>query len=275
MRIEVRCPAKINTFLSVGPPDATGYHPIRTDFQAISLADTLIIQAAEQSSFHCFDEVLPEQNTVVKALNLLRECVQAPPISVSLRKRIPMQSGLGGGSSDAAGLLRGVCGLLTLEPPAEDIRAIAAAIGKDVPFFFVGGRARAEGFGEKLTALNDMPTRFVVLVRPSEGISTGEAYEALDAVKREWKEFPPYDQTLREAYNDFLRVAPCACAEWIDRLLHFGATSAGLSGSGSAVFGLFDEESTAASAQKAIESEGAPWCVLCRTLSREESLWMS
>src|SRR5256885_14356896 len=101
----ILCPAKINEFLSVGPRDERGYHPIRTIFQAISLFDELTITEAEEDSFACNID-LPERNTLTKALSLVKEFVDVPPLAITLKKEIPTGAGLGGGSSDAAGLLR-------------------------------------------------------------------------------------------------------------------------------------------------------------------------
>src|SRR5205823_4324849 len=103
----ILCPAKINEFLSVGPRDERGYHPIRTIFQAISVFDELTITGAEENSFTCNIE-LAERNTVTKALSLVKEFVDVPPLAITLKKVIPTGAGLGGGSSNAAGLLRSI-----------------------------------------------------------------------------------------------------------------------------------------------------------------------
>ncbi|HLO99583.1 MAG TPA: 4-(cytidine 5'-diphospho)-2-C-methyl-D-erythritol kinase, partial [Fimbriimonas sp.] len=98
----ILCPAKLNLFLSVGPLDHRGYHPIRTIFQAISLYDELEIERSDKIEFSCDDPSVPEDNTVIKAIRLMQEIADFPPVKVKLTKRIPSQAGLGGGSSDAA-----------------------------------------------------------------------------------------------------------------------------------------------------------------------------
>lgn len=271
MKLTVRCPAKVNLFLAVGPPDERGWHPLRTIFQAISLADELTVQtsAVDQviSSWHD----LPVENTLTRTITELRKHIYFPRIKVTLKKQIPAQSGLGGGSSDAAGLLRAIDHMLqgALDPTLA--RKVALKVGADVPFFLVGGRAKAEGYGEQLTPLDDAEPRHLVVVQPDEGVSTVEAYRRLDSAEREWQEFPTADCL----YNDFERVAPCVCGELAERLQIHGADDALLSGSGSAVFGRFPSEKKAQAAAEKMKAEGWSKVWTCRTLSREESLWMS
>lgn len=261
------CPAKVNLFLAVGPVDGRGYHPLRTIFQAISLADELEVEwNVAEPGFFCDDPVVPAENTVTKTLRLLSEIVALPPLRITLTKHVPAESGLGGGSSDAAGLLR-IVGLRFSLPTAE-LAGIAAAVGADVPFFLMGGTARAEGYGERLTALPDRPTEWLVIARPPVGCPTGPAYRALDALSYEWRDFPSSDLL----YNDFERVAPCESIELTERLQVHGARDAALSGSGSAVFGRFADENAARLAANFVQEEGLGQTWVCRTLSRVESL---
>jgi len=254
VRVVVSCPAKINTFLAVGPPDATGYHPIRTIFQAISLCDTLTVSdeslepAAvavrhedKRLTLTCDWEGLPEDNTIAKARRLLSEYGDLPHLWVHLEKRIPHESGLGGGSSDAAGLLRAASSFAMAPFAAIELHDVAIAVGADVPFFLVGGKARGEGYGEKLTPAPDDPERWLVVAKPDVGCSTAGAYQALDANPYPWRHFPEGD----ELYNDFERVMPCESDDWMEHLQLLGATGVGLSGSGSAVFGFFADQGSA------------------------------
>ena len=130
MKLVVACPAKVNLFLSVGPPDATGYHPLRTVFQAISLFDELMIEIADRTEILCDWAGLPPENTLTKTLRLLQEIAILPPLRIYLNKRIPPQSGLGGGSSNAGGLIRAARKLV---PSITDLEAfmIARAVGAD------------------------------------------------------------------------------------------------------------------------------------------------
>lgn len=265
----VRCPAKVNWSLAVGPPDARGYHPLRTVFQAIGLFDILNIQIASTTEVTCDWAGMPERNTLTRALSLAHEYAYLPPLHVHLTKRIPAESGLGGGSSDAAGLLRA---LATIAPEAltpHVCHEIAAAVGADVPFFLVGGRARGEGYGDRLTSLPDQLRTWLVIVRPNEGVATAEAYRRLDEIDYPWA-----SPGENELFNDFERVAPCICGEIAERLQVHGAQGALLSGSGSAVFGVFDGPDAARQARDRLATElGFPAWV-APTLTRKESLWM-
>jgi 4-diphosphocytidyl-2-C-methyl-D-erythritol kinase len=254
--VTVECRAKINTFLAVGPPDDRGWHPLRSIFQEIDLADTLTILPADIDEVTFSVEGIPSENTITRALRLLREQVEVPPLRIHVEKRIPAESGLGGGSSDAAGVLRTFGKGLTPEALGE----IALRVGADVPFFLMGGRARAEGYGERLARLPDLPKRWLVLARPSAGCPTGEMFRQLDAKPREFRDFPSGD----ELYNDFERVAPCASLDLIERLRVYGADDAALTGSGSVVFGRFPNRASAEGALAKIASE-APWTCLSST----------
>lgn len=259
-------------FLSVGPQDQTGYHPIHTIFQAVGLCDDLFIEPVEEGSeFDCNWSWVPEDNTVTRALKLVSEIAAVPPLKIELVKRIPMQSGLGGGSSDAAGLLRGIQKLTGVGSESE-LMSVALAVGADVPFFLMGGRALGRGYGQKLTPMRDEPREWLVIAKPEVGCSTGEMYSRLDELNYEWREFPEVEAQL---YNDFEKVAPPECTELIQRLCRLDARDAGLSGSGSAVFGRFDSEPLAEVACERLmeDFEGHAWVV--PTLSRRESLEIS
>lgn len=267
--LTIRCPAKVNLFLAVGPPDRRGYHSLRTVFQAIGLYDTLEIEAGSGGHAVTFDDPsIPTENTLTKTLRLLSEVLPLPPLKVHVRKEIPSESGLGGGSSDAAGLLRAAQRISGLTLPEGEGAGIALAVGADVPFFLVGGRARAEGYGERLTPLPDSPGEWLVIARPEVGCATGPAFARLDAMTYDWRAFPEGD----ELYNDFERVAPCESLDLIERLQVHGARDAALSGSGSAVFGRFAEEEKALSAMERMRGEGVRNLWVAPTLTRSESL---
>ncbi|MEZ5162896.1 MAG: 4-(cytidine 5'-diphospho)-2-C-methyl-D-erythritol kinase [Fimbriimonadaceae bacterium] len=256
----------MNTFLSVGPPDKTGYHPIRSIFQAISLGDDLTISETDgPDQLICNIDLGPVENTLTKTLRLLRELLPIPSLRMELTKRIPAESGLGGGSSDAAGLLRILKANMKHDLPDILMDDVALAVGADVPFFLVGGRAKAEGYGEILTPLYDLPTQHLLIARPEVGVATGPAYRALDAMDRPWRDFPS-DST--ELYNDFERVSHCECGELAERLQVYGASGALMSGSGSAVFGYFADQATAESAREKLLAEGWKNLWVAHTLDR-------
>jgi 4-diphosphocytidyl-2-C-methyl-D-erythritol kinase len=254
------CPAKVNEFLTIGRRDGRGYHPLRTTFQAIALYDELEVQISEQDSFEA-DMALPERNTVTRAWTLMREYTHLPPLSTKLRKRIPAEAGLGGGSSDAAGFLKAANRLALHPVKAGDLREIALAIGADVPFFLDGPRARGEGYGEILISLPPLPETWVVLAKPSIGCPTAEMYERLDQIEEPFREWE--DLLL---YNAFERVAPSACLALLDWLRRKGLR-AGLSGSGSAVFSFASSENEAERIREEVPSELASWTAVAPTLA--------
>jgi 4-diphosphocytidyl-2-C-methyl-D-erythritol kinase len=267
--MRVRCPAKVNTFLSVGQRDSRGYHPLRTVFQAVGLFDDLAISTATEDVIVCDWSALPADNTMTKALRLLRELAPIPPLHIELTKRIPSEAGLGGGSSDAAGIIRFARKNYSETVSERFAREVAIAVGVDVPFFLVGGCARGTGYGEVLELLPDLPTSWLLIVKPEESVSTAEAYSALDSSPRVWKEFSD------EPYNDFARVAPCVCGEIAERLQVHGASHALLCGSGSAVYGAFCDEASALKAKDRMAAEEFSDSWVAPTLTREESLWTS
>jgi 4-diphosphocytidyl-2-C-methyl-D-erythritol kinase len=267
--IIVTCPAKINTFLAVGAKDAASYHPIRTIFQTISLCDRLTVTPSDETRVTSNWDALPAENTVAKALRLLAEFGDVPPLSVHIEKSIPTESGLGGGSSDAAGVLRAI-NQLASHPFRRDVLCeVAAAVGADVPFFLVGGRAKGEGYGEQITPLEDVPTKWLVIAKPDVSCSTKAAYTALDERDFPFREFP---NDLDELYNDFERVMPCECDDWSEHLMLLGAAKAQLTGSGSAMFGAFADESAAQHAKQDLDQRPGIRSWVARTLSRAESL---
>ena len=268
--LHVHCPAKVNLFLAVGPPDRRGYHPLRTIFQAVNLYDVLEVEFSSSAGFQpvsieVIGAELPEDNTLTKTLRLSREIFKEQPSRIRLTKNIPMQSGLGGGSSDAAGLLRALNH--DGRVPLEELEPVAAAVGADVPFFLHGGRARGERYGDRITPLPDGAEEWYVIVKPPIGCSTPEMFAALDAKPREWRDWPQGD----ELYNDFERVAPCECLDLIERLRVLGACDAALSGSGSAVFGRFGTRDAAEMTRAALNSaHNEVW--VTSNLGRNESL---
>lgn len=266
MKVLVPCPAKINTFLSVGPPGPSGYHPIRSVMQAVGLHDQLTVESSEATSIECNIE-LPKINTLTRTLDLLRDLVLVPPLKISLEKRIPIEAGLGGGSSDAAGLIRAISFLAGL-PMDQHLFDVASAVGKDVPFFLMGGRARAEGLGDKLQPLEDEEPSWLIIAKPTEGVSSGPAYAALDQVPRPFADFPDDPWS---GHNDFMQVAPTTCQGLVDQMKQLRASSAGLSGSGSAVWGRFARDYDAHEARDRCQEMGT-YVFTCPTLTRQQSL---
>ncbi len=264
------CYAKINLFLTVGPKDEEGYHPLRTVFQTVGLADKLTVQfRQDRDHIQCNWEDLPAENTLTKTLRLARELVEIPPVQISLAKEIPAESGLGGGSSNAAGLLRILSHRFSPGLNSQAQYEIASSVGCDVPFFLVGGTARGAGRGEVISALPDLGRRWVVIVKPDLGVSSKAGYAALDQQCFEFRDFPVDSMTL---HNDFERVMPCACGDAIERLLSHGAEAAHLTGSGSAVFAVVPSEAEAHRISEAVAQEGLGRTFAVPFVNREQAM---
>jgi len=175
--------AKLNLDLEVVGRDKDGFHELRTTFQAIELHDLLVVSRASETSLRISGMKLSEKDNSVLAAHAAveRATGRALPTAFDLHKRIPPGSGMGGASSDAATTLRALKSMFALD---VDLARIATDLGSDVPFFLVGGRARGEGRGERLTALATEPAWFAI-AWPGIELSTGDVYRAWDEVKGE------------------------------------------------------------------------------------------
>jgi 4-diphosphocytidyl-2-C-methyl-D-erythritol kinase len=277
--MRVRAFAKINLSLRVLGARADGYHELRTIFQSIALHDTLTIRAARGPfRLTCDDPQCPSDGTnlIWRAAERLWRAAgrrgAARDIAVDVEKRIPLKGGLGGGSSDAAAALRVLGRLWGIDE--REVRAAAKELGADVPYFLEGGTVLGVERGDLLFPLIDRPAAWVVLVLPEFGVSTKEAFawfdEAARAVGRS-----PERLALRgaeEMVNDL--EAPVAArypavARIARALRKAGAIHAGMSGSGSAVFGLFGRRADAFRAAGALASR-ARRTIVTRTLNRSK-----
>ena len=276
--------AKINLTLRVLGRRRDGYHELRTTFQSVALRDTLLLQAsAGPFSLVCTDPACPEddRNLVWQAARLVwRESGRrgAPHgVSVRLTKRIPLESGLGGGSSDAAAALRGFDQLWRTNMPAPRLHELARTLGADVPYFLEGGTTLGVERGDVLFALSDLPPMWVVIVLPPFGVSTRDAFNWLDSGARQPRTSPRRTRpglsgfADSELVNDLQRPVAARHPEIgrIVRALGRGAEHASMSGSGSAVFGLYRSRTAAAEASRRVGARGRR-IVLTRTLGRDD-----
>lgn len=285
----VRPTAKINLTLRVGPPRGDGFHDVRTLLQSVGLSDTMTVSARRGPfALSCRAPGVPadETNLVWRAAHALWTAAgrEGPPrdAHVRLDKSIPHEAGLGGGSADAAAALTALNTVWELGRSPRDLRRVAAGLGADVPFFLMGGTALGTGRGDELYPVDDVARLGVVIVKPSFGVSTADAYRWLDedraagrlehAVSRSREVHVGWDSDPLVLCNDL--EAPVArrhpeILEVIDACHREGATVAAMTGSGSAVFGLFSE-SAAPRAAKRLQRPG--WLVIVtRTLSRREA----
>lgn len=256
MTFHTRCPAKINLMLRIGEKDESGYHPLETKFLAISFFDELSVTPGE-SGFSVEGSPIPRENTLTQTLRLASEAISLPPMKLHLVKRIPDQAGLGGGSSDAAGLLRIIRRIVPGAVPAYEFESIAKTVGADVPFFLHGGYIMGRGYGEKLTRLPERERHFLLLF-PEVKCSTLQMYGALDRYRSEKNPHPKVAEGFRDGWieNDFHDVMPPECQDAILTMIQHGAKLAGLSGSGSTVFGEFATQADAKQATDRLKKAG-------------------
>lgn len=285
--------AKINLTLQVGPRRPDGYHDLRTLLQSITLHDTVTLSARiGPFGLACRTPGVPSDRTnlVWRAADALWAAMgragEPRDAHIKLEKVIPSQAGLGGGSADAAAALVGLNTLWGARKSRRDLMRLAAGLGSDVPFFLQGGTALGLGRGQELYPVDDVERKGVVIIKPSFGVSTADAYGWLDADRAasnggDQVEANGHARPAVEVgwpigpvrlSNDL--TAPVArrhpvVAEIIETCLSLGAEGAQMSGSGSAVFGLFPE---AAASRAARELRRPDWLVLvARTQSRREA----
>ena len=268
MELTLQAPAKVNFTLTVGARRDDGYHDISTVMQTVDLYDTLTLTGDGCGlTMTCTDPAVPadDSNLVLRAARLFftETALPVPGLRFHLEKRIPSQAGLGGGSSDAAAVLRALRALYAPSLTDAVLECMAARLGSDVPFFVRGGTALATGRGERLAPLPPLTAGWFVVVKPPESFPTPAMYRRLD-------ELPPGSHRPADLttaltggdiravatalYNSFQRAVPPDSAVWAieDALRVRGALAALLSGSGSAVFGLFDREDAARAAADAL-----------------------
>lgn len=292
----VRAFAKINLTLDVLGKRADGYHELASVMQTVVLADTLAFQSLPDGRVEFFcdaPELNGPENLVSRAVHLLREttgCQQG--VRIELHKGTPAQGGLGGGSSDAAYVLLALNQWWGLGLEQEQLLALAARLGSDVPFFVLGGTALVEGRGERVTPLPDLPGHWVILLKPPVAVSTPAAFRAL----------APADYTTGEATSRLVAAIQSEKSEeraslldlqWADALVNAleervcqsypevaagravlqaaGAPVARMSGSGPTLFALFASLKQAALVYRRLVDGGYQvW--LTHTISRNGAL---
>jgi len=280
----LRAFAKVNYAVEVRGTRPDGYHEISTVLQSISLFDDLQLERTDAG----FDLLVepeeaevrpPHENTVHKAWRLLGQLVgEKLPVRVRLHKRVPAGAGLGGGSADAAAALLGLDELFGLGLSADELREVGLRIGADVPFCLAGGTALGEGIGEVLTPLPAPPPHALVVAKPVAGADTARIYRAYDQRPPQNRHpAAPVVEALRtgdlgvlalSVGNDLTpvtrRIVP-EVGELEDELLRSGALGAAMSGTGSAVYGIFGSEEEARVAANGLR---APLAAVCAPVER-------
>lgn len=266
--------AKLNLTLDVVGKREDGYHDLRMVMQSITLKDELTLSMGEGSGVSVRTNVnyLPSDGrnlAAAAAARFFEAAGRTAQLSIDLRKHIPVCAGMGGGSSDAAAVLRGLNELTGAGLSAGELAEIGARVGSDVPFCVLGGCALAEGRGERLTPLSPLPSCAIVVCKPGFSISTPELFRALAGKKLRRR--PDTDGVLaalaagdltgvaRRMYNVFEDVLPRRQARAVEEikaaLIGCGALGACMSGTGPTVFGLFPGREAAEDCARALRAE--------------------
>lgn len=258
-KLTVLAPAKVNLALDVVGLRPNGYHDLDMVMQALTLCERVTLEKAEGLSLVLPGSDLPadDSNIALKAARVFFQYTGLQSgVKITVEKHTPVQAGMGGGSADAAGVLFGLNELYEADLPRKlsmsELLALGAPLGADVPFALMGGTCRVQGIGDLLCALPPMPDCGMVVVMPEQGVSTPAAFKAFDQVEKPWHpDVAALDAALRQ--GDFAGV--CAAAgnalEAVGSspetpaikasLCSTGAKAALMTGSGAAVFGLYDD----------------------------------
>ena len=267
----VHASAKLNLSLDVLRRTPDGYHDLCMVMQSVEFGDDLEIELTTDGSFSIEpgQRYLPadDRNLAVRAA---RAFLRDTGLGASIRtvKRTPVCAGMGGGSSDAAAVLRALNSLTDAGKTPEELCALGSTIGSDVPFCVLGGTMLAEGRGERLTPLPPLPDCAIVICKPPFAISTPELFTRIDRRKSRLRpdtggltaaladgDLPGAARRMYNVFEDVLDRRQGDILSIKSRLLDLGAIGAAMTGTGSAVFGVFDDEDAARSAHSVLSAQ--------------------
>lgn len=268
--VKLLAPAKINLTLDIVGKRQDGYHFVSMIMQSIDLYDeiTLSLNLSSDISITCSNPIIPtdERNIVYKATREFFDycSLENTGVFINIEKNIPTEAGLAGGSTDAAAVILGLDSLFRTGFTNLELSSIAQKVGADVAFCLSGGTALAEGIGELITTLPNMPDCSILIVKPKAGVKTQEAYERFDLIGTDYT--PETEKVVAAIVSGDLEgigLGVCNVLEkssQIDEiddikkhLIEYGAVGASMTGSGSAVFGIFENKSDAKKAARNIE----------------------
>ena len=270
-KLELKALGKINLGLDVLGRRDNGYHDVRMFMQTVYLYDQIKIERTKepgiQLSTNLFYLPVNENNLAYQAANLLMEEFQiSEGVKITLDKHIPVAAGMAGGSSNAATVLFGINQMFSLGLSQKELMERGVTLGADVPYCIMRGTVLAEGIGEILTPLPDMPKCYILIAKPPISVSTKMVYEKLDA--HEIQEHPDIDGILHGLENqDLQQIASCmgnvlekvtieeypVIEEIKSVMKDNGALNAMMSGSGPTVFGIYDDKQQAKNAASKIK----------------------
>jgi 4-diphosphocytidyl-2-C-methyl-D-erythritol kinase len=274
-KMQLKALAKINLGLDVLRKREDGYHEVKMIMQTINLYDELELRKVKQPGIQVKTNLyyLPtnENNLVYKAANLLKEEFGITDgISIQLQKKIPVAAGMAGGSSDAAAVLWGMNQMYSLGLSRKELMERGVKLGADVPYCILRGTALAEGIGEKLSTLPSMPKSYLLIAKPGISVSTRFVYENLHANDLKPEQHPDVDamiealrakdlKLLSSRMGNVLETVTIPAYPVIDEIkkcmLENGALGSMMSGSGPTVFGIFDSQSQARKASRALRAK--------------------
>jgi 4-diphosphocytidyl-2-C-methyl-D-erythritol kinase len=271
--LTIEAPAKLNLTLEVLGKRPDGYHEIRSVVQTIDLCDLLHFEAGDRTEFKSGAlEWVAKKSLVSKAVGLLREATRCTAgVVIKVDKHIPLLSGLGGDSSDAAAVLVGLNRLWELDLSQERLLGLAAELGSDVPFLLHGGTALMEGRGEVVTPLPPLSEVWFVLVVPAVGREPGKTGKAYAALKESDYTGGQYTARVVEIlkssgrlgtgmlFNVFERTVfegSLAITEFRQQMMAAGAGNVNLAGSGPTLFTLADDRATAEQIYNRLSQQG-------------------
>ncbi len=284
-RIITRANAKINLTLDILGRRSDGYHELETIMHEIPLFDRIEINISDGDKFTGgtnLSFIKTEKNIAIIAAKKFMERIGVTrAIDIRIEKNIPVGAGLGGGSADAAAVLRELNLYFKKPLNRDELISLAAEIGADVPFCLYGGCALCGGIGEKLQQIAELPPCYIVLVKPPVSISTGLLFSMIDkekikghpdteGVKRALKEGLVREVSLR-LYNVMEETAAKVCPDIRKiryKMIAGGAFGSVMSGSGSCVYGIFESEGVAAEMSSALKKQFNE--VFCLKLGKTE-----
>ena len=255
----VHANAKINLTLDIQRKRSDGYHDLSTVMQSLDLCDSIELSKNRTGEIIITSNkrAVPTDSTNIayKASKAILDYAGITDMGVNIHidKVIPMEAGMGGGSADAAATIVGIINLFSLQITESVLMEIATGIGADVPFCLMGGTCMCEGIGEEITRIPPMPQCDILICKPPVGVSTPFAYDESDKYPQEDNFMTPY---MLEALDtgDIVSVADCISNRF-DDILHIpevqiikslmrenGAINASMTGSGSAVYGIFNDD---------------------------------
>ena len=269
-RAEVKAFAKINLSLDIVGKREDGYHELRTVMQSVSLCDMISIEKTEGAiALSVSDKAVPdgEGNLAYKAASRFFEFSKiGGGAKIHIQKNIPSQAGLGGASADCAAVLGALNEMYERPLDKELLAEIGASLGADVAFCLTGGACLCEGVGEKLTTIERLSDCFIVIAKPNEGVSTPAAYAQYDKLKAK----PVFTtdtvisalsnksvfETAKAMSNSFSEAIILPSVDDIKNIIkNSGALGTNMSGSGSAVFGLFDDKAKAKACRESFSKD--------------------